>query len=96
VSADNTDGNLRPAALRPSAAANWPPLRKFIAGEARLGRIMARRRWTAALYEFFRFGLKQGWACLFGGIAVALMILTYRFYPAHAPRLRATISSSSA
>jgi uncharacterized membrane protein YoaT (DUF817 family) len=46
---------------------------------------MARRRWTARLYEFLRFGVKQGWACLFGGIAVALMIATYRFYPAAAP-----------
>jgi uncharacterized membrane protein YoaT (DUF817 family) len=64
-----------------SAAAIWPPLRPFIARERRLGRIMARRRWTAALYEFLRFGIKQGWACLFGGIAVALMIGTWRFYP---------------
>jgi uncharacterized membrane protein YoaT (DUF817 family) len=45
---------------------------------------MARRRWTAAIYELLRFGVKQGWACLFGGIAVALMILTWRFYPATA------------
>jgi uncharacterized membrane protein YoaT (DUF817 family) len=69
----------------PSAAAIWPPLRRFISGEARLGRVMAQRAWTAALYEFFRFGVKQGWACLFGGIAVALMIATWRLYPANAP-----------
>lgn len=75
-------------APKPSAAANWPPLRRFIAGEARLGRKMARRRWTAAVYEFLRFGMKQGWACLFGGIAVFLMIATYKFYPAHAPLAR--------
>jgi uncharacterized membrane protein YoaT (DUF817 family) len=71
-----------------SAAAIWAPLRPFIAGERRLGEVMARRPWTSALYEFVRFGLKQGWACLFGGIAVALMIGTYRFYPAHAPIAR--------
>lgn len=65
----------------PSAAANWPPLRRFIAGEYRLGCLMARRRWTAALYEFFRFGVKQAWACLFGGIAIFLMIATWWFYP---------------
>jgi hypothetical protein len=53
-----------------SAAAIWPPLRPFIVGEARLGLFMARQRWTAWLYEFIRFGVKQGWACLFGGIAV--------------------------
>ena len=71
-----------------SAAAIWAPLRPFIAGERRLGRGMARRRWTAWLYEFGRFGVKQGWACLFGGIAVALMIGTYRLYPAQAPLAR--------
>jgi uncharacterized membrane protein YoaT (DUF817 family) len=68
----------------PSAAAIWAPLRPFISGERRLGRWMAQRQWTAALYEFLRFGLKQGWACLFGGIAVALMIATWRYYPANA------------
>ena len=49
---------------------------------------MAQRRWTSALYEFLRFGLKQGWACLFGGIAIALMIATWRYYPANAPLAR--------
>ena len=68
-----------------SAARIWPPLRPFITGEHRLGLFMARRRWTSWLYEFLRFGVKQAWACLFGGIAVALMLLTWRFYPAHAP-----------
>ena len=65
--------------FEPSAAAIWPPLRPFIASEYRLG-----RRWTSALYEFFRFGVKQAWACLFGGIAVFLMIATWWFYPASA------------
>jgi len=68
----------------PSAAATWPPLRRFIAGEHRLGCLMARRRWTSALYEWFRFGVKQAWACLFGGIAIFLMIATWWFYPAGA------------
>ena len=72
----------------PSAAANWPPLRPFIFGERRLGRFMARRRWTSAPYEFLRFGIKQGWACLFGGIAIFLMIATWRFYPASAALAR--------
>ena len=56
--------------------------------EYRLGRVMARQRWTAALYEFIRFGVKQAWACLFGGIAVLLMIATWRFYPADAALAR--------
>lgn len=69
----------------PSAAAIWAPLRPFILAEARLGRFMAERGWTRVAYEVLRFGLKQGWASLFGGIAVALMIATYRYYPARAP-----------
>jgi len=28
------------------------------------------------IHEFFLFGLKQAWACLFGGLLVALIILT--------------------
>jgi uncharacterized membrane protein YoaT (DUF817 family) len=71
-----------------SAAAIWAPLRPFIAAEARLAQAAARKRWTAGLYEFLRFGVKQGWACLFGGIAVALMLLTWKFYPAHATLAR--------
>jgi len=78
----------QPIAQAASAAAIWAPLAPFVAGEARLGRIMARRRWTAWIYEFLRFGAKQAWACLFGGIAVTLMIATWRFYPATAPLAR--------
>jgi uncharacterized membrane protein YoaT (DUF817 family) len=70
-----------PAAAR---AAAWPPLRALIAGEWYLSRITTRRRWAAWLYEFLRFGAKQAWACLFGGIAVALMIGTYRLSPSGA------------
>lgn len=81
-------GSVDHESERRSAAGIWAPLRPFIAGERRLGRVMARRRGTGWLYEFGRFGVKQGWACLFGGIAVALMIGTYRFYPAHAPLAR--------
>lgn len=79
---------IRPTVPIASAAANWPPLRHFIAGERRLGLIMARRRWTAALYEFLRFGAKQAWACLFGGFAVALMVGTWRLYPPDAALAR--------
>lgn len=59
-----------------------------VATEAPFGRKLTRWRWTSALYEFLRFGIKQGWACLFGGIAVGLMILTAWFHPAHAPVAR--------
>ena len=40
------------------------------------------RAWT---YEFALFGFKQGWACLFGGLMLALLLGTHLFYPASAP-----------
>ncbi|ALR21620.1 DUF817 domain-containing protein [Sphingobium baderi] len=40
------------------------------------------RAWA---YEFLLFGFKQGWACLFGGLMLALLLGTHLFYPAHAP-----------
>ena len=69
-------------------ATTWLPLRSLLTGEARLGSVAARRWWSSGIYEFSRFGIKQGWACLFGGIAVALMIGTWRFYPAGAALAR--------
>jgi uncharacterized membrane protein YoaT (DUF817 family) len=69
---------------RKSAAAIWAPLARFIDGEARLGHWAGKRRVTAFLYEFIRFGVKQAWACLFGGIMVGLIIATYFVYPRNA------------
>ncbi|WP_313040878.1 DUF817 domain-containing protein [Sphingobium yanoikuyae] len=40
------------------------------------------RAWA---YEFLLFGFKQGWACLFGGLMLALLLATHLFYPAGAP-----------
>ncbi|WP_278394363.1 DUF817 domain-containing protein [Sphingobium yanoikuyae] len=39
------------------------------------------RAWA---YEFLLFGFKQGWACLFGGLMLALLLATHLFYPAGA------------
>lgn len=36
------------------------------------------------LYEFALFGFKQGWACLFGGLMLALLLATFLLYPADA------------
>jgi uncharacterized membrane protein YoaT (DUF817 family) len=33
------------------------------------------------VYEFILFGFKQGWACLFGGLMLFLLLLTHFFYP---------------
>ncbi|MEQ1617938.1 MAG: DUF817 domain-containing protein [Terricaulis sp.] len=39
-------------------------------------------------YEFLLFGLKQAWACLFGGAMLALLLATHLFWPEHAPIAR--------
>ncbi len=39
-------------------------------------------------YEFLLFGLKQAWACLFGGAMLALLVLTHFFWPDSAPLAR--------
>jgi uncharacterized membrane protein YoaT (DUF817 family) len=44
--------------------------------------------WQGALYEFALFGFKQGWACLFGALMLALLLATHLFYPADAPLAR--------
>src|SRR5262249_25155521 len=73
---------------RRSAAANWAPLARFIAADERLAQWAGKRPATAFLYEFVRFGLKQGWACLFGGAMVGLLIATSVWYPRSAPLAR--------
>jgi uncharacterized membrane protein YoaT (DUF817 family) len=64
-----------------SAALTWAPLARFIEAEAQIGEWAERRPFTHALYEFIRFGLKQGWACLFGALMLALLIGTHLLYP---------------
>jgi len=80
-----------PAALRspPSAALNWPPIARFVDREARLAAWAERKGpLTLGLYEFIRFGVKQGWACLFGGAMLALIIGSRLWYPHQAPIAR--------
>ncbi|MBX3478440.1 MAG: DUF817 domain-containing protein [Brevundimonas sp.] len=43
------------------------------------------RRWA---YEFLWFGLKQGWACLFGGLMLALIVVVFLVWPDGAPLAR--------
>lgn len=40
--------------------------------------------WRSHLYEFLLFGFKQGWACLFGALMLALLVATHLFYPRQA------------
>ena len=44
-----------------------------------------RSRLNGFLFEFLWFGLKQGWACLFGGAMLALLLATFLFYPDASP-----------
>lgn len=37
--------------------------------------------WPSWLYEFSLFVFKQGWACLFGALMLALLLGTHLFYP---------------
>ena len=40
------------------------------------------------VYEFLLFGLKQAWACLFGGLMLALIVGTFFLWPSAAPLAR--------
>jgi uncharacterized membrane protein YoaT (DUF817 family) len=65
-----------------SAAAQWAPLARLVAREQRIG-LWAEQHGAVAHfgYEFVRFGIKQGWACLFGGLMLALLLATHLWYP---------------
>ena len=44
--------------------------------------------WPSWLYEFSLFVFKQGWACLFGALMLALLLATHLFYPQSAALAR--------
>lgn len=50
----------------------------------RLENHVSANRLQAFLWEFFLFGFKQAWACLFGGIILGLVLLTKLYWPNHA------------
>ncbi|MGV3770825.1 MAG: DUF817 domain-containing protein [Sphingobium phenoxybenzoativorans] len=47
--------------------------------------VVVQGRVASGCYEFLLFGFKQGWACLFGGLMLALLLGTHFFYPADLP-----------
>lgn len=55
--------------------------------ERRLGE-WARARLSPALSEFVMFGLKQGWAALFGGLFLAALLLSDAIWQPHWPLAR--------
>jgi uncharacterized membrane protein YoaT (DUF817 family) len=72
---------MQPPIQQVSAARTWAALARFIAAEARIGAWAERRVAALIIYEFTRFGIKQGWACLFGASMLALLIGTHFLYP---------------
>jgi len=51
-----------------------------------------RGRWRGHAYEFLWFGLKQGWACLFGGAMLGLLVGTHLLWPVFWPEGGAPVS----
>jgi uncharacterized membrane protein YoaT (DUF817 family) len=47
-----------------------------------------RSQWHGWAYEFLLFGLKQAWACLFGGLMLALLVGTHLLWPDDSPVAR--------
>ncbi len=75
--------------MRHPAASDWPLIAGLQQWEARGGRQNGPPgRLGVALYEFFRFGVKQAWACLFGGLMCALLLGTHWWYPKDAALAR--------
>lgn len=44
--------------------------------------------WSRYAFEFFVFGLKQAWACVFGGLMLAMLVITHLTWPENAPIAR--------
>lgn len=65
-----------------------PAHTRFAAVRDRLETFQPAPGWQAWSYEFLLFGFKQGWACLFGALMLALLLGTHLFYPAEAPLAR--------
>jgi uncharacterized membrane protein YoaT (DUF817 family) len=61
---------------------------RFANFRAQLEAFSPKPGWLAYVYEFLLFGFKQGWACLFGALILALLLGTHLFYPANAPLAR--------
>lgn len=61
---------------------------RFAAIRGRLEAYAPPPGWRSWLYEFLLFGFKQGWACLFGALMLALLLGTHLFYPRSAALAR--------
>jgi uncharacterized membrane protein YoaT (DUF817 family) len=71
-----------------SAALRWGWLSRFIEADQRLAQRASGNPVALGLYEFLRFGIKQAWACLFGGAMLALLLASHLWYPKDASLAR--------
>ena len=68
--------------MTPELASRTQRLRAFLHAEREALRARwVKGPWTLGLFEFVSFGIKQAWACLFGGAMLALLLATHFFYP---------------
>ncbi len=58
---------------------------RFVAVREQLERAAVTPGWPGKLFEFSVFVFKQGWACLFGALMLAALLLSHFFYPDTAP-----------
>jgi len=61
---------------------------RFARMRARLEAYVPPPGWPSWLYEFGLFVFKQGWACLFGALMLALLLATHLLYPTGAALAR--------
>ncbi len=47
-----------------------------------------RAAWSRYAFESLLFGLKQAWACVFGGLMLAMLVVTHLTWPENAPVAR--------
>jgi uncharacterized membrane protein YoaT (DUF817 family) len=67
------------------ATPRWPLIARFATAEARIADAVAARGPAGIfVYEFLRFGVKQAWSALFGGLMLALLLVTWLWYPSGA------------
>lgn len=75
--------------VKPEAWAANALMRYLVGVDRRIGRrLQLHGRWAVGVHEFVCFGVKQASACLFGGLMVALLLASWRWYPATAPLAR--------
>lgn len=64
-------------------------IRRFLTGRREAWRTsFVKGPVTAAVFEFLAFGIKQAWACIFGGALLAVILASHWWYPNTAPLAR--------